>query len=110
MSESDPAYFGYWSKEEVLNFLKDLLESERMASGRLRQSDARPTFMLQTWSLSLELAQGAICVLLKKEIARRGGARTARQKDSGNVPMPKRSLQAHGRIRTRQSDQAGRHD
>ena len=30
MSEGDPAYFGYWSKEEVLNFLKELLESERI--------------------------------------------------------------------------------
>ena len=30
MSEGDPVYFGYWSKEEVLNFLKELLESERI--------------------------------------------------------------------------------
>ena len=30
MSERDPAYFGYWSREEVSNFLKDLLESERI--------------------------------------------------------------------------------
>ena len=30
MGEADPAYFCYWSKEEALNFLKDLLESERI--------------------------------------------------------------------------------
>jgi hypothetical protein len=28
----DPGYFGYWSKEEVLNFLKELLESERIGA------------------------------------------------------------------------------
>ena len=41
MSESDPAYFGYWSKEEVLNFLLP-------SGGRL-------TSVLQTWFLSLNL-------------------------------------------------------
>ena len=32
------------------DFLKDLLESERIGTRRMQQSDARLTFMLQTWS------------------------------------------------------------
>ena len=58
------------------------------APGRLLQSAARLTFMLQTWLLSSELAQGAICVLLKKEIAARGGADSLRQSQKNVVAMP----------------------
>ena len=93
MSESDPAYFGYWSKEEVLNFLKDLLESERIGVKAFAAVGRAADLHVADLVFESELAQGAICVLLKKEIARRGGARTARQKTAAAVPMPKRSLQ-----------------
>jgi hypothetical protein len=93
VSEADPAYFGYWSKEEVLKFLKDLLETEcvglRAFAAFGRAADLHGADLV----FESELAQGAICVLLKKEIARRGGARTARKKITARVPMPKRSLQ-----------------
>src|SRR5690349_15813324 len=70
VSESDPLSFGYWSREEVLKFLKDLLETERVgltafaAVGRVADLRVADLF------LGSELAQGAICLLLRKEIAR----------------------------------------
>jgi hypothetical protein len=73
MSEGELVRFAYWSKEEVLSFLKKLLESERigtMAFAALGRAADLPTADLV---FECELAQGAICVLLKKEIAMRGG-------------------------------------
>jgi hypothetical protein len=93
MSESDPLYFGYWSREEVLKFLKDLLETEHVgltafaAVGRL--ADLRVADLV----FGSELAQGAICLLLRKEIAKRGGARAARLKTAACAPSQKRDVQ-----------------
>jgi hypothetical protein len=93
MSESDPLYFGYWSREEVLKFLKDLLETEHVgltafaAVGRL--ADLRVADLV----FGSELAQGAICLLLRKEIAKRGGARAARLKTAACAPSQKRDFQ-----------------
>ena len=80
MSEADPAYFGYWSKEEALKFLKDLLETERVGLRAFAAIGRAADLHVADLVFESELAQGAICVLLKKEIARRGGARTSRQK------------------------------
>ena len=94
VSESDPAYFGYWSRQEASKFLRDLLETERIgltafaAIGRAADLQCCKDMVFES-----ELAQGAICVLLKKEIAKRGGARTTRENITASVPMPKRSLQ-----------------
>ena len=93
MSESDPAYFGYWSKEEVLKFLKDLLETERIGLRAFAAVGRAADLRVADLVFESELAQGAICVLLKKTIARRGGARAARQETAASVPLPKRSLQ-----------------
>ena len=93
MSERDPAYFGYWSKEEVSNFLKDLLESERIGVEAFAAVGRATDLHVADLVFESELAQGAICVLLKKEIARRGGARTTRENTTASVPMPKRNLQ-----------------
>lgn len=93
VSESDPAYFGYWSRQEASKFLRDLLETERIGVQAFaaigRAADLRVADMV----FESELAQGAICVLLKKELAKRGGARTTRENITASVPMPKRSLQ-----------------
>jgi hypothetical protein len=76
----DPGSFDYWSKEEILNFLKELLEGERVgvaayaAVGRAAASDVADL------AFESELAQGAICILLKKEIAARAGANVLRHK------------------------------
>jgi hypothetical protein len=93
MNESDPVYFGYWSKEEVLKFLKELLEGERVgvkafaAIGRAADLDvADPIF-------ESELGQGAICLLLRKEIAMRGGTDAVRSKNTIAMPSVKCSLQ-----------------
>ena len=93
MSEADPAYFGYWPKEEVLKFLKDLLETERIGLKAFAAIGRAADLHVADLVFESELAQGAICVLLKKEIAKRGGARTARKKITAPVPKPKRSLQ-----------------
>ena len=93
MSEGDPAYFGYWSKEEVLKFLKDLIESESIGVKAFAAIGRAADLHVADLVFEFELAQGAICVLLKKEIARRGGARTTREKTTAPMPMPKRSLQ-----------------
>ena len=90
MSERDPAYFGYWSREEVSNFLKDLLESERIGVEAFAAVGRASDLHVADLVFESELAQGAICVLLKKEIARRGGARTT---TTASVPVPKRNLQ-----------------
>ena len=93
MNKSDPAYFGYWSKEEVSNFLKDLLESERIGVKAFAAIGRAADLHVADLVFESELAQGAICVLLKKEIAKRGGARTSRQKTAAAMPSPKCSLQ-----------------
>jgi hypothetical protein len=93
MSEADPAYFGYWSEEEMLHFLKDLLEAERIGikafAAIWRAADLRVADLV----FESELAQGAICVLLKKEIVARGGADMLRRKSPAAMTSPKCSLQ-----------------
>ena len=93
MSESDSAYFGYWSREEALKFLRDLLEAERVGLTAFAAIGRAADLGVADLVFESELAQGAICVLLKKEIARRKGAQTARQKTTASVPKPERSLQ-----------------
>jgi hypothetical protein len=93
MNDGGPAYFSYWSKEEVLNFLKELLERERIgvrtfaAIGRMTDSDVADLIF------ESELAQGAICLLLKKEIAMRGGTDAVRSKTTIAMPSVKYRLQ-----------------
>ena len=110
MSESDPAYFGYWSREEALKFLRDLLEAERVGLTAFAAIGRAADLGVADLVFKSELAQGAICVLLKKEIARRKGAQTVSPKDNSLCAQARTQLPAHDRIRTQQSDQAGRHD
>jgi hypothetical protein len=95
MSEADPAYFGYWSKEEMQHFLKDLLETERIGARAFAAIGRAADIHVADLAFESELAQGAICVLLKKEIAARGGAVSLRQSQKTTVamPNPKSSLQ-----------------
>lgn len=80
MNEGDPVYFGYWSKEEVLNFLKELLESERIGVKAFAAIGRAADLHVADLVFESELGQGAICVLLKKEIAMRGGTDAVRSK------------------------------
>jgi hypothetical protein len=93
MSEGDPTYLGYWSKEEVLQFLKDLLESERMGTRAFAAIGRAADLHVADLVFESELAQGAICVLLKKEIAARGGADAPRRKNTAAMLDPKCNLQ-----------------
>ncbi|QOZ55408.1 hypothetical protein XH90_31585 [Bradyrhizobium sp. CCBAU 53338] len=95
MSEADPAYFGYWSREEVLQFLRDLLETEHIGAKAFASIGRVADIHLADVAFESELAQGAICVLLKKEIVARGGADSLRQSQKKTVTManPTSSLQ-----------------
>jgi hypothetical protein len=93
MSDRDPAYFGYWSREEMLHFLEDLLEGERIGTRAFAAIGRAADLRVADLAFESELAQGAICVLLKKEIAARGGADGPRQKNAPAMPNPKCSLQ-----------------
>lgn len=86
MDASDPSYFGYWSKEEVLHFLKQLLESECIGVTAYAAIGRAADSQIADLALESELAQGAICVLLKKEIAARGGADILRGKKTTAIP------------------------
>lgn len=86
MSVGDAGYLGYWSNEEILNFLKELLESERIGAKAFaaigRVADPHVAELI----FESELAQGAICVLLKKEIAARGKAIPLRHEKTTAYP------------------------
>ena len=86
-------YLGYWSKEEVLNFLKELLEIERIGARAFAEIGRAADLHTADLVFDSELAQGAICVLLKKEIAARGGSDALRRKNTTTMPGVKCSLQ-----------------
>jgi hypothetical protein len=89
----DAVYFGYWSKEEILNFLKELLESERIGIKVFAAIGRTAELHIADLVFESELAQGAICVLLKKEIAKRGGVRADSRKNNTVMPGPQGSPQ-----------------
>lgn len=93
MSERDPAYLGYWSKEEILNFLKELLESERVGVKAFAAIGRGVDLHVANMIFESELGQGAICVLLKKEIALRGGIDAVRGKTTTAMPDANCSFQ-----------------
>ena len=93
MNEGAPVYFGCWSKEKVLDFLKELLESERIGIKAFATIGRAADLHVADLVFESELAQGSICVLLKKEIAMRGGTDAVRSKTTTAMPNVKCSLQ-----------------
>lgn len=93
MSDGDPAYFGYWSKDEILRFLKALLDGEYIGARIFAAIGRAADLHGADLAFESELAQGAICVLLKKEIAARGGADAPRQTNTSAMLNPKCGLQ-----------------
>ena len=93
INAGDAVYLGYWSKEEVLNFLTELLEIERTGARAFAEIGRAADLHTADLVFDCELAQGAICVLLKKEIAARGGSNTFRLKNMTAMPGVKCSLQ-----------------
>ena len=104
MHEVDPSYLGYWSQEEVLVFLKSLLERERIGTRAFADIGKAADLHTADLILEAELAQASICVLLKNEIVKRGAAATAPFKRSTNEHHTKYSLE-HA-IAVSQSNQA----
>ena len=93
MNEGASVYFGCWSKEQVLDFLKELLESERIGIKAFATIGRAADLHVADLVFESELAQGSICVLLKKEIAMRGGTDAVRSKTTTAMPSVKCSLQ-----------------
>ncbi len=75
-----------WSREEVLDFLKKLLEIERIGARAFSEIGRAADLHSADLVFDSELAQGAICVLLKKEIAARGGSDAVRLKNITAMP------------------------
>jgi hypothetical protein len=59
---ADPSYVGYWSKEEILNFLKELLEGERIGVTTYAAIGRAADSHVADLAFESELAQGAICI------------------------------------------------
>lgn len=72
----------------MLQFLTDLLEAERIGTKAFAAIGRVADLHIADLAFESELAQGAICVLLKKEIAARGGASSLRQSQTKTVAMP----------------------
>jgi hypothetical protein len=93
MGAGDSAYLGYWSKEEVLDFLEELLERERIGVKAFAAIGRAADLHVADLVFESELAQAAICVLLKKEIAMRGVTDAVRGKNTTAMLSVKCCLQ-----------------
>jgi hypothetical protein len=93
MHEVDPGYFGYWSREEIVAFLKSLLERERIGTRAFADIGQAADLRIADLILESELDQGSICILLQREIAKRGAAVTTPHKRPANERRVKVSLE-----------------
>jgi hypothetical protein len=84
---------GYWSREEILTLLKQLLELERIGAKAYAEIGRAADLHTADIVFESELAQGAISVLLQKEIAMRGGADTFLRKSPSASPDVKHNPQ-----------------
>lgn len=97
----DSVYFGYWSKEEILRFLKQLLDGEYIGLTAYAAIGRAAYTHLADLALEAEMGQGAICILLRKEIAARGGAGMLRAKAADAIPDIDGSLRRRIRFASR---------
>ncbi|RXG93218.1 hypothetical protein [Bradyrhizobium vignae] len=94
-------YFGYWSKEEILSFLKQLLDGEHIGLTAYAAIGRAACTHLADLALEAEMGQGAICILLRKEIAARGGTGMLRAKATDAIPNIDGSLRSRIRFASR---------
>ena len=94
------SYFGYWSKEEILSFLKHLLDGEHIGLTAYAAIGRAACTHLADLALEAEMGQGAICILLRKEIAARGGTGMLR-KAADAIPNIDCSLRSRIRFASR---------
>jgi hypothetical protein len=105
MHEVDPSYLGYWSRAEVVAFLKSLLEQERIGTKAFADIGYAANLRVADLTLESELDQGSICILLRKELAKRGAAATVFQKRPADEPRVKLNLeQAVASARSNQTE------
>jgi hypothetical protein len=78
-SESD---FGYWTREEELAFLNDLLKLERKGTKALADVGRAAKLPVADLVLEAELLQASFSVFLRKEIEARGGKASSPAKQS----------------------------
>jgi hypothetical protein len=94
----DASYFGYWSGEEILRFLKQLLDGEQVGLTAYAAIGHAACTQLADLALEAEMGQGAICILLRKEIAARGGTGMPRAKAADAIPNIDSSLRSRIRF------------
>ena len=105
MHEVDPSYLGYWSREEMVAFLKSLLERERIGTRAFADIGHAADLRIADLILESELDQGSICILLESEIAKRGAAVPAPRKRPTDERRVKFSLeQAVASARSNQTE------
>ena len=105
MHEVDPGYLGYWSREEVVVFLKSLLEQERVGTKAFADIGCAADLRVGDLTLESELDQGSICILLESEIAKKGAVVPARRKRPIHERRVKFTLeQAVASARSNQAD------
>jgi hypothetical protein len=80
MHEVDPSYRGYWSRAELVTFLKLLLEQERIGTRAFADIGYAADLHVADLILESELDQGSICILLESEIAKNGAVVPTRRK------------------------------
>ncbi|MCP2132904.1 hypothetical protein [Bradyrhizobium ottawaense] len=97
----DSSYFGYWSKEEILSFLKQLLDGEHIGLAAYAAIGRAACTRLADLALEAEMGQGAICILLRKEIAARGGTGMLRARAADAIPNIDCSLRSRIRFASR---------
>jgi len=105
MHDVDPGYLGYWSKEEIIAFLKSLLERERIGTKAFADIGHAADLRIADLILESELDQGSICVLLTKELVKRGATVTAPHKRPSNERRVTFSLEQA--VASARSNQAG---
>ena len=105
MHEVDPSYLGYWSKAEIVAFLKSLLERERIGTKAFADIGDAADLRIADLILESELDQGSICVLLQRDIAMRGAPVATPHKRPTNERRVKCSLeQAIASARSNQAE------
>jgi hypothetical protein len=93
MHEIDPSYLGYWSREEIAAFLKSLLERERIGTRAFADIGRAADLRIADLILESELDQGSICILLGREITKRGATVGAPGKRPAEEPRVILSLE-----------------
>ena len=105
MNTDSASHFRYWSGQGVLQFLEQLLEDEGMGIAAYAAIGRTAARHVADLAFESELAQGAICILLRKEIAARGEIDVLRRKTTPAISNDDCGLQ--GTIGFASRNQAG---